>query len=1050
MVTTVLGADGVLLPLSGSSTKGFVGLKGVADLLVGTIGNDVFRGGGGGDTLIGGLGDDTYYVYDVRDTVTELAGQGIDTIWATVNYLLPANVENLTVSTDQTYGGGNSLNNIINGGAGFQTLNGMGGNDVLTGGAGADIFVLGSGGGHDVVTDFQNGVDKARLWGLGLDTFSQVQSAMTQTGADVMVKAATGEELIFRNHHVSDFTAQDFQLGIDTSQLRPTFDDEFNTLSLYSQGGTWWTALGSGNSINTHTLTSHGESEIYVDPTFTGTGNTPLGVNPFSISNGVLNISADVASPAVSSQIWGYKYTSGILETKTTFAQQYGYFEARMKLPPGNGLWPAFWLVPSNLTTKSEIDVMEQVGRDPSTVFQTSHTSTGGPNISVPVHIDNPDQFHTYGVMWDQNWLVYYVDGVETSRRVTAPDQQLPMYMILNLAVGGYWPGYPDATTQFPATMQVDYIHVFQLKGVGLTAGADAYAVNPGALLTVSAASGVLANDSDPSGQTFATMLVSGPSHGTLSLAADGSFTYDPNAGYVGADSFTYRANDGMQQSLNTNVSLTVGAPDMAPVAVAGAAATNEDTLLSGRVSATDPDSPALTYALVTGPQHGSLTFNPDGTYTYTPAAHYNGSDSFSFKANDGQLDSNIATISLTVASVNDAPAALASSVTFTEDSSVVFSPTDFQFSDSHDSPANGLAAVVIAALPGAGTLYYNGAPAALGQSVSVADLTAGKLNYTPGTYGWGTGYASFSFQVQDSGGTANGGQDTSPAAGVMTLNVTHVNHAPTVVSEAAIASTSGSVSFTIAELLANASDVDHDTLGVPSVAMGTNPHGTVQLTAGLVTYTPDVGYNGSDSFTYTVSDGQAGASGTVNVAVSAMASGYLIGTAGNDAFDLSARLNPQLVSGQAGNDTIVGGAGADSLNGGSGNDVINGGGGADNITGGPATDIMTGGAGADTFVFTAVTDFGSVGQEDVITDFSRADGDKIRLTTIDANTLLAGDQAFSWLGTGAFSHQPGELHYTVAGPDLMVSGDMNGDGLADFQFKVLAASSLQASDFFL
>ena len=927
MVTTLLDADGVLLPLSGAPTHGFIGLKGVAELLVGTIGNDVFRGGGGGDTVAGGLGDDTYYIYDVRDAVAELPGQGVDTIWASVSFALPADVENLTVVSHQTYGGGNSLGNIINGGAGSQTLNGMGGDDVLSGAGGADIFVLGPGGGHDVVTDFQNGVDKARLWGLGFDTLSQVQSAMTQAGADVVVQAATGEEMIFRNHQVSDFTRQDFQLGLDTSRLTPTFDDEFDTLSLYSQGGTWWTALGSGNSINTHTLTNNGEAEIYVDPTFTGTGTTPLGVNPFSISNGVLNISADVASPAVSSQIWGYQYTSGILETKTTFAQQYGYFEARMKLPAGNGLWPAFWLMPSDLVTKSEIDVMEQLGRDPSTVFETAHTTTGGPNNSVPVHIDNPDQFHTYGVMWDQNWLVYYVDGVETSRRVTAPDQQLPMYMILNLAVGGSWPGYPDASTPFPAALQVDYIHAFQLNGPGLTAGADAFTVNSDAVLTTSIASGVLANDSDPSGQSFSADLITGPSHGALFLAADGSFTYTPAAGWAGADSFVYRADNGLQQSANTTVSLAVGASDVAPTAISGAVTGYEDARLSGAVSATDPDSPSLTYALVAGPQHGALSFNADGTWVYTPAADYNGPDSFTFGANDGQLDSNPGAIALTVAPVNDAP---------------------------------------------------------------------------------------------------------------------------TVIDEANTASTSGSLSWTEAQLLANDSDVDGDALSITGVAMGPGPHGAVQLTNGVVTYTPTPGYTGTDSFTYTVSDGHAATLGTVDVTVSALSSIYALGTAADDTVDVSSTTAPQLVSAQGGDDVVTGGAGPDSLNGGAGDDILIGGGGADRLTGGTGADILTGGTGADAFIFNDVSQFGPAGQEDVITDFNRAEGDRIRLTIVDANTLVLGDQAFIWLGTAAFTHTAGELNYAAAGPDLMVSGDVDGDGVADFQFRVLGLSDLQAGDFYL
>ena len=110
----------------------------------------------------------------------------------------------------------------------------------------------------------------------------------------------------------------------------------------------------------------------------------------------------------------------------------------------------------------------------------------------------------------------------------------------------------------------------------------------------------------------------------------------------------------------------------------------------------------------------------------------------------------------------------------------------------------------------------------------------------------------------------------------------------------------------------------------------------------------------------------------------------------------------------------------------------------------------MTGGAGADRFTWTAVSEFGPAGQPDVITDFSHTDGDRVALTMIDANTLLTGNQAFSFLGTNAFTHHAGQLDYAVVGSDVMVYGDVNGDGVADFQVKMLGVHSLASSDFIL
>ena len=464
----VAGVGGVQLPVSGQTTAGVVGTS-AAQTLIGTASNDAFRGGGGGDTLQGGAGDDTYNIYDIHDVAVEAPGQGVDSVISTVSYLLGANLENLSVLSDQTYGGGNSLGNIITGGAGSQTLDGKGGDDVLTGGAGADIFVMARGDGHDVITDFQNGVDSVRLDDFGLTSFSQVRGLLSQQGSDVALSLPSGEEVVFRNHHVSDFGAQDFKLQLDTSGMTMSFDEEFNALSLWNgQSGIWNTAFGGGGTVANRTLASNGEKEVYMDPGFKGTGNTPLGVNPFSLNNGVVNITAAPASAAVSSAIGGYQYTSGLLTTKYSFSQEYGYFEVRAKLPSGQGLWPALWLLPANGTWPPEIDIFEQLGKDPSTIYETAHSKATGSHTwkQQPVHIDNPDQFHTYGLLWDHNNLVWSIDGVETGRQATPADMNQPMYLLLNLAVGGGWPGDPNASTPFPATMSIDYVHIYQLNGV--------------------------------------------------------------------------------------------------------------------------------------------------------------------------------------------------------------------------------------------------------------------------------------------------------------------------------------------------------------------------------------------------------------------------------------------------------------------------------------------------------------------------------------------------------------------------------------------------------
>ena len=174
------------------------------------------------------------------------------------------------------------------------------------------------------------------------------------------------------------------------------------------------------------------------------------------------------------------------------------------------------------------------------------------------------------------------------------------------------------------------------------TAAADAYSTGEDTALTV-AAPGVLGNDSDPDGDSLHAVLGSGPSHGTLALNPDGSFTYTPAGNFNGGDSFTYRASDGTLTSNLATVTLTVSAVNDAPTAAADAYSTGEDTALTVAAPGvlgndSDPDGDSLHAVLGSGPSHGTLALNPDGSFTYTPAANFNGGDSFTYRASDGTV----------------------------------------------------------------------------------------------------------------------------------------------------------------------------------------------------------------------------------------------------------------------------------------------------------------------------------------------------------------------------------------------------------------------------
>ncbi len=189
------------------------------------------------------------------------------------------------------------------------------------------------------------------------------------------------------------------------------------------------------------------------------------------VENGFLLITAQEES------FEGASYTSARLKTEGLFEQQYGRFEARIRLPYGKGLWPAFWLLGNDCDTNiwpqcGEIDIMEYLGDSPTVVFGSAH----GPGYSAgeaetkeyALENDRFDTgFHIFGIEWGPNYINYYVDDV-LYNQITPEDVSgewvfdHPFYIIMNVAVGGSFPGSPNPETVFPQTMVVDYVRVYQ------------------------------------------------------------------------------------------------------------------------------------------------------------------------------------------------------------------------------------------------------------------------------------------------------------------------------------------------------------------------------------------------------------------------------------------------------------------------------------------------------------------------------------------------------------------------------------------------------------
>lgn len=245
-----------------------------------------------------------------------------------------------------------------------------------------------------------------------------------------------------------------------------TFADEFNSLDYWDAAtntGQWRTQY-----IWPRDTIINNELQYYIDPKLHG-------MSPFSVNDGVLTITARKTPNELKSQVADQPYVSGVLTTENGFSQQYGRFEAYAKVPSGKGLWSAFWLLPSfdrwpeGVAVLPEIDVMEHIGHERSTYHTTLHTNQHGKLDSHPYdHTFNTvlsDNFHLYSVVWTPDFVDWYFDKTWVARHATPRDYTKPVHFLLNLAVGGTWPGEPNASTRFPAEYQIDYVRAYRSNG---------------------------------------------------------------------------------------------------------------------------------------------------------------------------------------------------------------------------------------------------------------------------------------------------------------------------------------------------------------------------------------------------------------------------------------------------------------------------------------------------------------------------------------------------------------------------------------------------------
>jgi large repetitive protein len=411
--------------------------------------------------------------------------------------------------------------------------------------------------------------------------------------------------------------------------------------------------------------------------------------------------------------------------------------------------------------------------------------------------------------------------------------------------------GLPANLTSQPATVTITVTPVNDAP----VAADNAYSVLKNNPLFV-IAPGVLTNDFDVDGDPLTAELDQGPTNGTLTLNADGSFTYHPGDGFAGSDFFTYQARDGSELSNMATVTITVIDTNDPPLAVNDSYTMAEDAALT--VSApgvlgndTDPDNNPLTASLVDPPVTGILTFNANGSFTYAPPADFHGTVMFTYRAHDGSEFSNDATVTINITPVNDPPVAHPQSVATDEDTPLTITLTG----EDGDPEVIQTLTFAIVTPPQHGTL-------------GAFNPLTGAVTYTPNQDYFGPD--SFVFTVTDDAAAGAPANLTSSPATV-SITVTAVNDPPVAANDGYSTSEGAALNVAAPGVLENDADVDGDPLTAELISPPS--HGTLTLNPdGSFVYTPADYFNGTDQFTYQARDGQLDSNvATVTITVAAV-----------------------------------------------------------------------------------------------------------------------------------------------------------------------------------
>jgi hypothetical protein len=377
----------------------------------------------------------------------------------------------------------------------------------------------------------------------------------------------------------------------------------------------WRTTLPHG----LRTIAGTGELEYYSDPS--------VGVDPFSFDNGSLDITATAGSTEP-----GTEYTSGIITTESSFSQLYGYFQITATLPSGSGYWPAFWLLPENLSGTDEIDVMEEYGTNPMQYAASVHSpSSGIASATIPT-TNLSDGPNTYGVYWTPQSISYYLNGNLVAVAPTPADMNTPMFMLADLAIADD----VSPATVFPGTMQISSIKAYAYNPAVPGPTAPLSAIVPTTLAATigkyTPVSGISISDPAASASDTITVTISDKSLGILSVTAEGSTDVSINNGWEVQLSGTLSDVNATLQTLaykNVPTSSTAPTTDTLTVSASDSSGDLDSSRTSVTLNATLPAMQFITF----GPQPTRVMANGKDVFVLTAGQIANPSQ------NDGQPD---------------------------------------------------------------------------------------------------------------------------------------------------------------------------------------------------------------------------------------------------------------------------------------------------------------------------------------------------------------------------------------------------------------------------